>query len=103
MAALVFLFFEEESGWFRLFVPPGAESDDGCLRLARRFIQLEKGRRRECLSSGDVSNKVLHNEDAVALPRGRGGGSAVAIVAKGGSDRDFAEEGSTMVVLYKLG
>lgn len=36
------------------------------------------------------------------LPRGLGAGSAVAIVAKGGSDRDFAEEGFTMTVQVRV-
>ena len=34
------------------------------------------------------ATRYLKNKDAVDLPRGLGGGSAVAIVAKGGSDRD---------------
>ena len=34
------------------------------------------------------ATRYLNNKDAVDLPRGLGGGSAVAIVAKGGSDRD---------------
>ena len=37
----------------------------------------------------DVSNRLLQSKDAVGLPRGLGGGSAVAIVAKGGRERDY--------------
>ena len=87
-----------------MLVPLGAESEDGCLRLARRFIQLEKGRRRECLSKEDVSNKQLQSIEyasngttltgftklggVVDLPCGLGAASAVAIVSEKGRDRD---------------
>ena len=34
------------------------------------------------------ATRYFATENAIVLPRGLGGGSAVAIVAKGGSDRD---------------
>lgn len=45
-----FLFLNAEVPFLRLLEPLLPESEDELLRLARRFIQLENGRRFECLS-----------------------------------------------------
>ena len=47
---LSFLDFESGGCWLRLLAPLDVESEEEFFRFASRFIQLEKGLRRECLS-----------------------------------------------------
>lgn len=55
---LSFLDFKGGGCWLRLLALLEDESDEEFLRFARRFIQLEKGLRRECLSRLEVSIRL---------------------------------------------
>ena len=56
---LSFLDFKGGGCWLRLLALLADESDEEFLRFARRFIQLEKGLRRECLSRSEVSIRLV--------------------------------------------
>lgn len=57
VSVVVFLFLDLDAvgAAICLLAPFELESDDEFFRLARRFIQLVNGRRRECRSIGPVS------------------------------------------------